>query len=200
MVDGFFKLIQIRSFWRLFGGRFALISTTNGLRVALDDHWFERKDLLLVTRLIDVRWRRNNLAELVPGLLGKLICSDILTILENCASLLVREVGILLLIGESSLHLILLNNLFEFVSIDGLPLVVAENHSLSHLLVLRVAFLLQELLDAVAVDLELLFVTKFTLCEIFIARDDRVEVEHILVRCFQVGKEVVHIHVACGLI
>jgi hypothetical protein len=93
-----------------------------------------------------------------------------------------------------------LDDLFKLFSINALSLVVAENHSLGHLLVLGVGLLLMEFLNAVAVDLEPLLITEFALSEVFITRNYRVEVENILVWGFEVTKQVVNVHVACWLV
>lgn len=56
------------------------------------------------------------------------------------------------------MDLVLLDDLLELISVNALPLIVTEYHSLGHLLVLWV-FLLKELFNTVAVDMEFLFVT-----------------------------------------
>jgi hypothetical protein len=93
-----------------------------------------------------------------------------------------------------------LDDLFKLFSINALPLVIAENHYLGHLLVLGVGLLLMEFFNAIAIDMELLLITEFALSEIFITRNYRVEVENILVRGLEVTKQVVNVHVACWLV
>jgi len=56
-VDRFLErvdLVQVLAFWRLLGGRVALIASADGLRIALDDHGLEGWHLLLVLGLTDV--------------------------------------------------------------------------------------------------------------------------------------------------
>jgi len=53
-------LFQIFTLRGLLGCSFALVAATYRLRVALDDHWFGRWDLLLGTSIIDVGRRRGN--------------------------------------------------------------------------------------------------------------------------------------------
>jgi hypothetical protein len=93
-----------------------------------------------------------------------------------------------------------LNDLLELFGINALSLVVTENHCLGHLLVLGVGLLLEELLNAIAIDMELLLITRFALSEVFISRNYRVEFESILVWSFEVTKQVVNVHVACWLV
>ena len=53
-------LFQIFALWRLLSGSLALIAASYRLRVALDDHWFGGRDLLLGAGIVDVSRRRGN--------------------------------------------------------------------------------------------------------------------------------------------
>jgi hypothetical protein len=97
------------------------------------------------------------MAELIPGLNCQLIGCDLLLAFDSGSPLLVWEIGILLFIGESSMDLILLDNLLELVSIDALPLVVTKDHSIGHFRILWI-LLLHELFHTVAVDVKFLLV------------------------------------------
>ena len=48
--------------------------------------------------------------------------------------------------------------------------------------------------------MELLLIAEFSLSEVFVSRDYRIEVEDVLVGSFQVGKKVVDVHVANWLV
>jgi hypothetical protein len=54
MIDALLELIKVSTLGALLGGGFALISSSNGLRVTLDDHGLEWEDLLLITGLVNV--------------------------------------------------------------------------------------------------------------------------------------------------
>jgi hypothetical protein len=99
------------------------------------------------------------------------------------------------------LDLVLLNDFLEFFSVDALSLVIAENHGIGHLHILGVILLVQEFLNAIAIYLELLFMRKFALSIILIARDNRVKVKDILVRGLQVREKImVGSQIACQFV
>jgi hypothetical protein len=65
------------------------------------------------------------------------------------------------------MNLVLLNDLFKFISVDALSLVITENYCLSSFLCLSV-FFLDKLFDTVAIDMELFFIAKLSVS--FVAR------------------------------
>ena len=188
LVDRLLQLFEIRPLWWLFSGGLALNSSSNGLGVTLNNHWLERKHFLFVSSFINVGRRWNNIAELVGScLLGKLVCRNILIVFHSCRPFLVWKIGILLFIRKSSMDLILLNDFLELFSIDALSLVVTKDHCLGNLLVLWILLFLKELLNTVAIDVELFLIACSIAC-FLIARDYWVKVKNILVRGFQIGK------------
>jgi hypothetical protein len=54
MIDALLELVKISALRALLGGSLALVSTSDGLRVALDNHRLEWEDLLLISSLINV--------------------------------------------------------------------------------------------------------------------------------------------------
>jgi hypothetical protein len=67
------------------------------------------------------------------------------------------------------MNLVLLNNLLKLIGIDALSFIITEYHlTFHHLLILWVLFL-KELLNTIAIDMELLLIAEFSLSEVFIA-------------------------------
>ena len=103
-----------------------------------------------------------------------------------------------LLVRESRCDLVLHDHLLERVSIEALPLVVAEYLRLELgrndfvLLAAGLSLLGKELFNAAAVDLELL-ACDLLLSRVLIPRNHRVKLEGALVWSLQVGGVVLHI-------
>ena len=68
------------------------------------------------------------------------------------------------------MDLILLNDFLELFSIDALSLVITKDHCLGNLLVLWIFLFLKELLNTVAIDVELFLIACSIAC-FLIARD-----------------------------
>ena len=150
------NFLKICTLWRLLGGSFTLISSSDGLRITLDDHWLCWWNFLLSSSIINIcRWRRNNscwinhahlrissLSVIWLRLLGWFsilnLLNQISIALNVVGSLLIWQViapnwrlSSLLFIRESCGNLIFHNDLLERLSIDWLSFVVTEHLSLS---------------------------------------------------------------------
>jgi hypothetical protein len=154
-VDGLLQgidLVQVFSLRRFFRRSVAFVGSIYCLRVALNNHWLKRWNLLLILCLANIgRWRSDacNLTHLrvviTLRLLRRVICSFNLllhfhTILDGLRALLVRQIVVLdklilvralaLFVGQSVVDLVLQNHLLERMSIDALAFIVAEYHLL----------------------------------------------------------------------
>jgi hypothetical protein len=166
-------LVKGFSGWRFFCGCFAYSSkvSSDGLGIAFDDHWFERRNFLLIFGLSDVCRGRSH-AVLVLG------THILLHALE------------LLLFTQISCHVALEDHLLESVWIDALLFIFAQDHVMGLSSNLATLILQPDFLNAVWVNLKLLM-AKLVVSQVFVSRHYRIKVKDAFVGSFEVTEKIV---------